>query len=77
MISLKVNGKMYRLDVPVDTPLLWVIRENLGLTGTKFGCEVARCGACTGPPGESRTTSRTERGSPKLRKSRSTTETAE
>lgn len=47
MISLKVNGKRYEVDVPVDKPLLWVIRENIGLTGTKFGCGVARCGACT------------------------------
>ncbi len=46
MISLKVNGKKYEVDVPADTPLLWVIREGLGLTGTKFGCGVARCGAC-------------------------------
>ncbi len=47
MISFKVNGKEYQVEVPVDTPLLWVIRENLGLTGTKFGCGVAQCGACT------------------------------
>ncbi len=47
MISLSVNGKKYEVDVPEDTPLLWVIRENLGLTGTKFGCGIARCGACT------------------------------
>ncbi len=47
MISFKVNGKRYELDVPVDTPLLWVIRENLGLTGTKYGCGKALCGACT------------------------------
>jgi isoquinoline 1-oxidoreductase subunit alpha len=47
MISLKVNGKSYDLDVPPDTPLLWVIRENIGLTGTKYGCGMALCGACT------------------------------
>lgn len=47
MISFKVNGKRYELDVPVDMPLLWVIRENLGLTGTKYGCGKALCGACT------------------------------
>jgi isoquinoline 1-oxidoreductase alpha subunit len=47
MPSLKVNGKMYVVDVPDDTPLLWVIRENLGLTGTKFGCGISLCGACT------------------------------
>jgi isoquinoline 1-oxidoreductase subunit alpha len=47
MISLKVNGKDYEVDVPPDTPLLWVIREDLGLTGTKFGCGASLCGACT------------------------------
>ena len=47
MISLKVNGKAYRIDPPSDTPLLWVLRESLGLTGTKFGCGMALCGACT------------------------------
>jgi aerobic-type carbon monoxide dehydrogenase small subunit (CoxS/CutS family) len=47
MISLKVNGRPYELDVPADTPLLWVIRENLGLTGTKYGCGISQCGACT------------------------------
>ncbi len=47
MISLKVNGKGYEVEVPGDTPLLWVIRENLGLTGTKYGCGIALCGACT------------------------------
>jgi aerobic-type carbon monoxide dehydrogenase small subunit (CoxS/CutS family) len=47
MISLKVNNKSYSVDVAPDTPLLWVLRENLGLTGTKFGCGVAQCGACT------------------------------
>ena len=47
MISLKVNGKRYRVEVAPDTPLLWVIRESLGLTGTKFGCGISVCGACT------------------------------
>ncbi len=47
MISFKVNGKRYDLDVPPDTPLLWVIRDWIGLTGTKFGCGMALCGACT------------------------------
>ena len=47
MISLKVNGKKYEVEVSPDTPLLWVIRENLGLTGTKYGCGMAQCGACT------------------------------
>jgi isoquinoline 1-oxidoreductase alpha subunit len=47
MISLDINGKRYEVDVPPDVPLLWVIREHLKLTGTKFGCGVAMCGACT------------------------------
>jgi aerobic-type carbon monoxide dehydrogenase small subunit (CoxS/CutS family) len=47
MISLKVNGKRYEVDVPAATPLLWVLRENLGLTGTKYGCGMSLCGACT------------------------------
>lgn len=47
MVSLKVNGRVWEVDAPGSTPLLWVIRENLGLTGTKYGCGVARCGACT------------------------------
>jgi isoquinoline 1-oxidoreductase alpha subunit len=47
MISLDINGKRYEVDVPPDVPLLWVIREHLKLTGTKFGCGVALCGACT------------------------------
>jgi len=44
---LTVNGKSHDVDVPGDTPLLWVIRDILGLTGTKFGCGIAQCGACT------------------------------
>lgn len=47
MIELKVNGEQHSLDVAPDTPLLWVVREALGLTGTKFGCGMAQCGACT------------------------------
>ena len=45
--SIKVNGTDRSVDVDEDTPLLWVIRDDLGLTGTKFGCGVAMCGACT------------------------------
>jgi isoquinoline 1-oxidoreductase alpha subunit len=47
MITLHVNGTDHQLDVPGDTPLLWALRDNLGLTGTKFGCGMALCGACT------------------------------
>jgi len=47
MISLDINGKKYMADVSPDTPLLWVIREHLRLTGTKFGCGAGLCGACT------------------------------
>lgn len=47
MILLKVNGKRYEVEVSAGTPLLWVIRENFGLTGTKFGCGMSLCGACT------------------------------
>ena len=47
MISFRVNGKPVELNVDPSMPLLWAIRENLGLTGTKFGCGVAQCGACT------------------------------
>ena len=47
MIALSINGKPYDVDVEDDTPLLWVLRDNLGLTGTKFGCGIAQCGACT------------------------------
>ena len=47
MIRLVVNGKSQAVEAPPDTPLLWVIREDLGLTGTKFGCGMALCGACT------------------------------
>jgi len=47
MIRLQVNGKDYRLEVEADTPLLWVLRDTIGLTGTKYGCGIALCGACT------------------------------
>jgi len=47
MISLTVNGRQYQTDADPDTPLLWVLRDNLGLTGTKYGCGIAACGACT------------------------------
>ncbi len=46
-ISLRVNGTGYLLDVEPETPLLWVLRDHIGLTGTKFGCGIAQCGACT------------------------------
>lgn len=45
--DLQVNGQRHTVDVAADTPLLWVLRDTLGLTGTKFGCGVAQCGACT------------------------------
>ena len=45
--ELKVNGTTVSVDVPADKPLLWVLREDAGLTGTKFGCGIAQCGACT------------------------------
>jgi isoquinoline 1-oxidoreductase subunit alpha len=47
MIALDVNGKAYQLDVNPDMPLLWALRDGLGLTGTKYGCGIAQCGACT------------------------------
>jgi isoquinoline 1-oxidoreductase alpha subunit len=47
MPTLNVNGKSVTVDVPADTPLLWTLRDELGLTGTKFGCGMALCGACT------------------------------
>ena len=46
-IQLTVNGKAHSVDVDPNTPLLWVIREQVGLTGTKYGCGIAQCGACT------------------------------
>jgi isoquinoline 1-oxidoreductase alpha subunit len=47
MMELLINGQTFRVDVPGDMPLLWVLRDVLGLTGTKFGCGIAQCGACT------------------------------
>ena len=47
MTAFSVNGKQVNLDVDLSTPLLWVIRDHLGLTGTKYGCGMAQCGACT------------------------------
>jgi isoquinoline 1-oxidoreductase alpha subunit len=47
MAALNVNGKTHQVDVDPSTPLLWVLRETIGLTGTKYGCGIAECGACT------------------------------
>ena len=47
MVTLTINGKTHQVDAPADTPLLWVLREWVGLTGTKYGCGVAACGACS------------------------------
>jgi isoquinoline 1-oxidoreductase subunit alpha len=47
MISLRINGELKSVDAPAEMPLLWVLRDVLGLTGTKFGCGIAQCGACT------------------------------
>src|SRR3977135_696491 len=47
MVSLVVNGKTREVEVSPDTPLLWVLRDSLRMTGTKFGCGIAQCGACT------------------------------
>ena len=47
MVTLTVNDKRYELDIEPETPLLWVIRDEIGLTGTKYGCGIAQCGACT------------------------------
>jgi isoquinoline 1-oxidoreductase subunit alpha len=47
MMNLRINGEMRELDISADTPLLWALRDVLGLTGTKFGCGIAQCGACT------------------------------
>jgi isoquinoline 1-oxidoreductase alpha subunit len=47
MINLRINGELKSVDTPPDMPLLWVLRDVLGLTGTKFGCGIAQCGACT------------------------------
>ena len=47
MASLSINGQTHNVEVEPDTPLLWVLRDSLGMTGTKFGCGIAQCGACT------------------------------
>lgn len=47
VFTLQINGKEYKADVVADTPLLWVLRDHLGLVGTKYGCGIAQCGACT------------------------------
>jgi isoquinoline 1-oxidoreductase subunit alpha len=47
MIELSVNGELHQVEAEPDTPLLWVLRDHLGLTGTKYGCGIAQCGACT------------------------------
>ncbi len=47
MIKLDINDQSYEIDVEADTPLLWALRDEIGLTGTKFGCGIAQCGACT------------------------------
>src|ERR1700693_4316784 len=47
MVSLRINNEVRSVDAPQDMPLLWVLRDLLGLTGTKFGCGIAQCGACT------------------------------
>ena len=47
MFNLMINGESHQVDVPPDMPLLWVLRDVIGLTGTKFGCGIAQCGACT------------------------------
>ena len=63
-ITLRINGSSHSVDVEPETPLLWVIRDNIGLTGTKFGCGIAQCGACTvhidGQPTRSCVTPRSE-----------------
>ena len=46
-LTLRVNGTEHSVDIEADTPLLWVLRDSLGLTGTKFGCGIAKCGVCT------------------------------
>jgi isoquinoline 1-oxidoreductase subunit alpha len=47
MVTITINGKPHQLDVEEETPLLWVLRDEIGLTGTKYGCGIAQCGACT------------------------------
>jgi isoquinoline 1-oxidoreductase alpha subunit len=70
MVELNVNGKTEKVDADPSTPLLWALRDNLGLTGTKFGCGVAACGACTvhvdGQPRRACTTPISEVGASKI-----------
>ena len=47
MVALSINGQSHNVDVEPDTPLLWVLRDTIGMTGTKYGCGIAQCGACT------------------------------
>src|SRR3989440_11474046 len=47
MVSLSINGQTHNVEVEPDTPLLWLLRDSLGMTGTKYGCGIAQCGACT------------------------------
>ena len=47
VFTLNINGKQHKVDVAADTPILWVLRDNLGLVGTKYGCGISMCGACT------------------------------
>jgi isoquinoline 1-oxidoreductase alpha subunit len=47
MFSLNINGQTHAVDAPADMPVLWILRDMLGMTGTKFGCGIAQCGACT------------------------------
>ena len=47
MVAVTINGQRHELDIEAETPLLWVLRDELGLTGTKYGCGIAQCGACT------------------------------
>jgi isoquinoline 1-oxidoreductase subunit alpha len=53
-ISFRVNGKPQTVDTDPDTPLLWILRDNLGMTGTKFGCGIDGCGACHRPEAKAR-----------------------
>jgi len=57
MLELTINGALHRVDVEPETPLLWVLRDTLGMTGTKYGCGIAQCGACTVLLGEDATRS--------------------
>ena len=68
MVTLDINGKKYEVEVSPEVPLLWVIREHLKLTGTKFGCGVGMCGACTVQvDGEGqKTTGRVKQGSERI-----------